>query len=238
MFLKMSETFELGLLVLLASESAIFIMLGIIVLRRNKKNLANHFFASLFFIAAASTFINLLAKSFNQNEIILVFLYNMVGILWLNSFVVFTAGFIVINLGQKYFLEKRGRLWYFVITAIFSVRMFLFQPGISYTSEYNGIYFIVSIPLGIYFLITITLSTIFSVISILKTLQKANRKQKVILLSFMVATLFYWIAIFMTILVDIRVVKYQLMDVTLIFYFSGISVFFMSLIAPRKKQTD
>ena len=131
----MSETFELGLLVLLASESAIFMMLGIIVLRRNIKNLANHFFASLFFIAAASTFINLLAKTFYRNEIILVVLYNKVGLLWLNSFIVISEGFAVINLGQKYFLEKRGRLWFFVIISIFSVGMFIFQPGISYKSE-------------------------------------------------------------------------------------------------------
>jgi hypothetical protein len=231
----MSETFELGLLVLLASESAIFMMLGIIVLRRNIKNLANHFFASLFFIAAASTFINLLAKTFYQNEIILVVLYNIVGLLWLNSFIVISAGFAVINLGQKYFLEKRGRLWFFVIISIFSVGMFIFQPGISYTSEYNGIYFIVSIPLGIYFLILITISTIFSGISILKTLQKANKKQKAVLYSFLVAVLFYWIAISMTMLVDMRVVPYRVMDVTLIFYFIGLLLFFMSLMAPRKK---
>lgn len=238
MFLTMSDTFELGLLVLLASESAVFMLLGIIVLRRNKKNLANRFLASLFFIGGTSTFINLLAKAFHQNETVLVFLYNIVGILWLNSFMVFTTGFIVINLGQKYFLEKRGSSWYFIIMSILSVGMFIFQPGITYTSEYNGIYFIVSIPLAIYFLIIITFSTIFSLIILLITLQKASRKQKAVFFSFIVAVLFYWIAIFMTILVDMRVVPYNLMDVTLIFYFMGLLLFFISLMGPRKKQTD
>lgn len=137
-----------------------FFFLGIIILRKNKDYTINVYFSMVFFSISVGSAINILAIIFFDIKWLYIIFIRLIGITYLIPSFTFITGFVAIVKGIKYFKENNGIIKSVIAIGIACLPVLIWPSGISYTSNFDGRYYIISQSLGLYAISFILLSMV------------------------------------------------------------------------------
>lgn len=214
----------------------LFLILGIIVLKKNRGYTINIYFSTIFFSICAVDFINILAILFYDIKWLYLIFIRLIGAMYLLPFFTFIAGFVIVVKGVKYFDENKGILKSIISMVVACLPVLIWPSGINYTPYFQGRYYIISIGLGSYVISLMLFTMILIFFYLPLKLWNWNKIMNLRIILFLFAMSLLAFSGITILLVGMRILSTNLFGIASIITLISLCVMLFNFLIPFEKR--
>ncbi|MHA1111575.1 MAG: hypothetical protein ACTSRE_10770 [Promethearchaeota archaeon] len=257
-----SDIFIIGILVI---EIVVLTILGINTLKKSR-SLANVYFSTVFFVVVGLSAVNIVIRFLsieigNKNleadstivqlymDLVLVVTAAMVVI-----FIIYGAGFYIINFGEKYYRDKKLFIVFIIVIilvggSIIGSRFLPYDLHLGLEFDNSGVYdefFKINNALAIYLGVVTIIFVILDVALLIRILPEADSKaQKRKIYGLMLVIFVYFLGLVNLIVVDMHIIKgvspneepaWTFLTITSVLFLFSVLLLYFSIVRRKRKQ--